>query len=295
MDKNNNGDVPGAGLQMPPQETELEDESVAGQQTREDINVLDHQRPQDGKHASKPAMPTAMKIAVVFILAIILFAFYWQETQRNAINNRAGEGGQNTEQTEHGDLFPNYPPQGRSLIQDEINSLDWIDKEFIPLNEFSRPGILLEEINGIVIHFIGNPNTTAAQNRNFFANVAPAEGLHVSSNFIVGLDGEILQLVPVDEIAYASHHRNSDTLSIELCHPDETGEFTDETYASAVRLTAWLCMRFGLTADNVIRHFDVVRSDGTQKECPVYFVENEGAWEAFRDDVSIILEQRQLA
>lgn len=36
--------------------------------------------------------------------------------------------------------------------------------------------------------------------------------------------------MPLTEVAYASNSRNDDTVSIEVCHPDETGEFSQVTY-----------------------------------------------------------------
>jgi len=176
-------------------------------------------------------------------------------------------------------------PHSASGVQAEIDRLGWIEQMLLPENPFSRPGIMLEEVNGIVIHNICNPGTTAVQNRNFFANLAVTHERHASSNFIVCLDGSIIQCVPVDEIAYASNARNSDTISIEVCHPDDTGRFTDESYAATVRLTAWLCDRFGLTSSDVIRHYDV-----QGKECPRYFVENEDAWVEFKADVEREME-----
>ena len=89
-----------------------------------------------------------------------------------------------------------------------------------------------------------------------------------------------MQCVPTWEVAYASNSRNNDTVSIECCHPDETGKFNEETYKSMVRLTAWLCKKFDLDSKDVIRHYDV-----TEKNCPKYFVENEDAWNQFRADV----------
>jgi len=110
-----------------------------------------------------------------------------------------------------------------SEIQEEIDRLAWIEQMPLTINPYSRPGYLLEEVNGIVIHYIGNPATTALQNRNYFESLATSHETYASSNFIVGLVGEIIQCIPVDEIAYASNQRNKDTLSIEICHPDETG------------------------------------------------------------------------
>jgi N-acetylmuramoyl-L-alanine amidase len=67
-------------------------------------------------------------------------------------------------------------------------------------------------------------------------------------------------------------------VAIEVCHPDETGGFSPETYESVVELTAWLCREFRLdAAEDVIRHYDV-----TGKEYPRWYVKNPEAWEAFR-------------
>ena len=168
-----------------------------------------------------------------------------------------------------------------SMIQEEIDTLDWIEQMPLTINPYSRPGYSLETVKGIVIHYIGNPATTALQNRNYFEGLATSHERHASSTFIIGLDGEIIQCIPVDEVAYASNQRNEDTLSIEICHPDETGRFTKESFEATVRLTAWLCDRLGLKADDVIRHYDV-----QGKECPLYFVENPDAWAAFKSDIT---------
>ena len=64
------------------------------------------------------------------------------------------------------------------------------------------------------------------------------------------------------------------------------GEFTKATYISLVRLTGWLCWRFNLTEEDVIRHYDV-----TGKICPKYYVENADAWEQFKADVKIQIQK----
>ena len=154
------------------------------------------------------------------------------------------------------------------------------DVELLDVNEYSRPGISLEQINGIVIHYTANPGSTAQNNRDYFEGLKDSHETKVSSHFVVGIEGEIVQCIPSSEIAYASNSRNSDTLSIECCHTDKTGEFTEATYTSLVRLTGWLCYRFNLTSEDVIRHYDV-----TGKICPKYYVDYPNAWEQFKADV----------
>ena len=157
----------------------------------------------------------------------------------------------------------------------------YIDVELLTPNSYSRPQIPIEQVNYIAIHYTANPGSTAMSNRNYFENLATTQENKVSSHFVIGLDGEVVQCIPTSEMSYATNSRNVDTLSIECCHLDDTGQFNEATYSSAVKLTAWLCTRFGLTADQVIRHYDV-----TGKDCPKYYVENPDAWIQMKSDIA---------
>lgn len=179
-----------------------------------------------------------------------------------------------------------YDPAAMSENPEEWIGAPEITVDLLTPNEYSRPQISLDRIDGIVIHYTANPGSTAKDNRDYFESLQNSQETKVSSHFIVGLDGEVIQCIPSSEIAYASNDRNSDTLSIETCHPDESGEFNQETYASLVQLTGWLCVRFDVPVDQVIRHYDV-----TGKLCPKYFVEHEDAWEQFRADVESKVEE----
>lgn len=168
----------------------------------------------------------------------------------------------------------------------ELQMPQWVDEKLIHIHSTARTGIVLEDINNIVIHYVGNPNTTAKNNRDYFDNPLTK----VSSHFIVGLDGEVVQCVPVYERSAASNNRNKDTISIETCHPDESGKFSKDTYDSLVKLTAFLCYEFKLKEDDVIRHYDI-----TGKICPKYYVENEDEWENFKKDVGKALDDYRKA
>ena len=178
---------------------------------------------------------------------------------------------------------------GRHVYQNEIiprekvfelaatSAPDWVDQQIIKVDGDSRRGVMLEGVRNIVIHYVGNPGTTAEQNRDYYANPSS----EVSSHFVIGLKGEIIQCIPLHEKSSASNHRNKDTISIEVCHPDESGKFTDASYQSLVKLTAWLCETCDLDSDDVIRHYDI-----TGKQCPLYFVTHEDIWETFKADVA---------
>lgn len=158
------------------------------------------------------------------------------------------------------------------------------DIQLLTPNPNSRPQYALEEVHDIVIHYVANPGTSAQQNRDYFESLKDSD-YKASSHFVVGLDGEIIQCISCSEWSYASNSRNHDTISIECCHPDWSGKFTDATYESVVDLTAWLCGAFGIGPERVIRHYDV-----TGKDCPRYFVQNPDEWEKFLADVKTAYE-----
>ena len=158
---------------------------------------------------------------------------------------------------------------------------DWIQEKPLPVNEWSRPGEGVEAVNGIVVHYVGNPGTSAEQNWGYFAGLADSHETYASSNFLVGLDGEILLCVPLGEVAYCSSQRNGDTISIEVCHPDDSGVFTQESYDALVKLVNWLRDFYELSPEQVIRHYDV-----TGKVCPKYYVDHPEAWEEFRAELA---------
>ena len=95
-------------------------------------------------------------------------------------------------------------------------------------------------------------------------------------------------MVPLNEVAYANRYRNTDTINVETCHPDASGIFTDATYRSLVRLCAWLLQAHGLEVSDrtLIRHYDV-----WEKPCPLNFVNDPQAWQAFKENVRLYMLQ----
>lgn len=162
------------------------------------------------------------------------------------------------------------------------------DVQLLDINEYSRPGTALEKVKGIVVHYTANPGTSAQNNRDYFEGLSESKETYASSHFVIGIEGELIQCIPCNEISYASNDRNNDTISIECCIPEESsesGKFTEKTYQTLVHLTAWLMGRYDLDTEDVIRHYDV-----TGKNCPKYFVENEGAWLQFKKDIDTYIE-----
>lgn len=206
---------------------------------------------------------------ILKISGIILFGFVIYGLLYSAVEKRGTGLGM------FGKLFPTK----------KVGQLD-VTEMYLTPNEYSRPGKKLRRVKGIVVHYTANPGSTAENNRNYFEGLKDTKETYASSHYVIGLDGEVIQCIPLNEISYASNERNKDTISIECCHPDETGKFNQKTYHSLVRLVAWLCGEYNLKQDDIIRHYDV-----TGKLCPKYFVDNEDAWYQFKDDVFEYIEE----
>lgn len=166
-----------------------------------------------------------------------------------------------------------------------------IDSRLLEKNEYSRPGIPIGNITGVVVHYTANPGTNAEENRNYFNNLPrlnreKQKPTYASSHFVIGLEGQIVQCIPLNEMSYASNDRNKDTISIECCHPDDTGKFNTLTYKALIELVSYLCIRYDLDESDVIRHYDV-----TGKMCPLYYVQHEDAWETFKRAVALKLQR----
>lgn len=187
-----------------------------------------------------------------------------------------------------GSAFPLDDPAGwdrSSLVQGLPPQIynrhpQWTE-DFLTPNEYSRPGDALEQVTSIFVHYTANPGTSAAQNRSYFEQQKDTHERSVSAHFIIGYEGEILQCVPLDEIAYAVMTRNQDSVSIECCYLEDDGSFTQETYDSLISLLAWLTDAYDLDTEDILRHYDC-----GGKKCPLYYTDHPDAWEALKEDVA---------
>ena len=161
-----------------------------------------------------------------------------------------------------------------------LEDVEGITVDLLPESKHTWGSRSLETVNAIVVHYTANPGTTAQQNRSYFASLAKTGADSLSAHFVIGMDGTIVQCVPLNYCSSASNNRNGDTVSIECCHPDNTGAFTQETRAALVSLLRYLCNGYHLDRDQIIRHYDI-----TGKLCPLYYCEHPDEWEALKDDV----------
>lgn len=213
------------------------------------------------------------KVAAVFLLgtcfAIVLLAVIFSFA--HFYGQMKGE----KESVVQEDVYVEVEPiVGAQALFPDLN----ISEQFLTINPYSRPGLALStQPQYIVVHYTANPGSTAQQNHDYFEGLKDSMQTYASSQFVIGLDGEIIQNVPCNEMAYCSNQLNDVSISIEMCHPDAEGNFEDATYNSCVYLVAHLMNYYHLDMDHLIRHYDV-----TGKNCPKYFVEHEDRWEVFK-------------
>lgn len=159
-----------------------------------------------------------------------------------------------------------------------------ITEMFLTPNKYSRPQIPLTDVKKIAVHYVGNPMSTAKNNRDYFENLKNTHARYVSAHFIIGLLGEVIQCIPLNEWSYCTNQANGYSISIECCHPDKTGKFNRETEESLIALCAYLCGKFGLSEKDIIRHYDV-----TGKACPLWYVSHPEDFEAMKKAVGATL------
>lgn len=144
------------------------------------------------------------------------------------------------------------------------------------------------EILYLVIHYVG-ASGSAFNNARYFMNT---NYIKASAHYFVGHqseNGAIYQSVSDGDTAWhcgttgAYVHpycRNSNSIGIEMCtHKDNSGSwyFDEVTIENTIALVKELMAKYNIASDNVIRHYDV-----TGKICPAPFVEDESAWQAFK-------------
>ena len=154
-------------------------------------------------------------------------------------------------------------------------------------NKWSRPQTKIGTIKNIVVHWIGNAGSTAENNAKYFDSLKDGRGTYASSHYIIGNDGMVIRCVPENEVAYHASSANNYSIGIEVCHPDNTGKYTDLAYNALIELLVDLCKRYKLEPTQaIIRHYDV-----TGKECPRYYVNNIEAWKELKQDVVDVMSE----
>ncbi len=159
-----------------------------------------------------------------------------------------------------------------------------ITDRIIPKNKYNRPGTASKPAR-ICVHYTGQAGTDAERLALFYANVAagmfPDKPLNwTSTQYIVGLSGDIIRIIPDKEVAYAASGKNSGTIHIEVCYKKQSGEFEEASKAALRELVQYLMKKHGIPAEKVVRHYDL-----TKKHCPMFYVD-ENRWAVLHEFIT---------
>ena len=176
-----------------------------------------------------------------------------------------------------------------------------IEVNYLTVNKYSRPGRELKSVDGIVIHWVANPKTSALDNWRFFDSRQYGGKGFGGAHYIVGLEGEVIQCMPTAEMAYHTGSKtytdlakekfgtypNNCTLGIEMCHIDWMGYFTMPTLQATAELCRLLCNIYKLNSyEDVVTHHQVVG----WKDCPRWFTNHPGDFVLFKQKIKEAME-----
>ncbi|CAI8804764.1 N-acetylmuramoyl-L-alanine amidase CwlA [Bacillus licheniformis] len=167
-------------------------------------------------------------------------------------------------------------------------------KNYVKVNKYTRPGLKLSGVKGIVMHWTATPGASALNERNYFNGTCIADKRYASAHYFVDRK-EAQLIIPENEVAYHAHDQNrcyvsflkpnanTKAIGVEMC-VEKNGQIHSETIQNAAEVVADLCRRYGLSTDKIVRHYDV-----TNKSCPAPWVRDSSQLAAFRKKVDNIL------
>lgn len=173
-------------------------------------------------------------------------------------------------------------------------------KNFVKVNQYTRPGLKLAGVKGIVMHYTATPGASALNERNYFNGTCIADKRYASAHYFVDRK-EAQHIIPENEVAYHAHDKNrcyvsflkpnanTKSISVEMC-VEKDGRIHSETVQNAAELVSDLCKRHGLSTDKIVRHYDV-----TNKKCPAPWVNNPSQLAAFRKKVDALLGNKTVS
>lgn len=184
-----------------------------------------------------------------------------------------------------------------------------VTEAYINLGPESRPGILLDTVMAVVMHWTGVPGQTWQTVRGWWDN--DMNGVFGSAHEIIDVLGNVYLTIPDNEVSYGvgadqyteyakrffgqeytSNKRRADglwetpnlvTLSLEMMPVDTQGNFSKFGYISGVQRAAYNLKKNGLTVDQLLMHSHI--RPVSEKVCPKLFVEDPAKWEVFKMDV----------
>ena len=178
-------------------------------------------------------------------------------------------GGADDDAFDIGEAIPEEPApseSGQGLPRDLATDTDYSGaSRFLPARTgHYRTPAAPRQIERIVIHITDGPTTAGATS--WFRS--PANTGLTSSHYVVGQDGEVIQMVHDADIAHHAGGANRNSIGIEHVAESATGAArhgrselrpSDAEYAASAALVTWLCDTYNIPPDrtHVLGHSEV--------------------------------------
>lgn len=184
-----------------------------------------------------------------------------------------------------------------------------IKDQLANVNEFSRPGIKLKGIKGIVMHYTASPGAPAINIANYFKNLGNqnphdnVEDRYAGAHYSVD-KSSIVRSIPDGEMGYhcgsttytkealakLGSYPNNCTIGIEMCI-ETNGAISEMTFQNAADLAASLLKKYGLSENDIWTHKGVVG----WKDCPLPWVQHPQEFTRFKAEVASRLRPQAVA
>lgn len=155
-----------------------------------------------------------------------------------------------------------------------------IQKKYVGYNYSARSS----KPKYIVIHDTGNPGASANNHYNYFSGGnrgASADFFVDSNNIIQIINTDVNYSWAVGDGKGVYGITNANSCSIEMCL-EKDGVPSEATINNTIELTRYLMSYYGVSINNVVRHYDCSR-----KSCPCSFMANNWAkWHEFKARLS---------
>lgn len=182
-------------------------------------------------------------------------------------------------------------------------------EKFLTKNPYSRPGTVRPETKALVIHWTANPMQNWSGVWQYFEDRKNGKLEYGSSQYVIGLGGEVVLMMPEDEVAYHCGSSKADpasgkiytdlarvrfgkyatdyktlspnmvTTGIEFCVTQDNGAMTNETIEAGIQLSAEICRKYSLDPlSDILMHKEIVG----WKDCPLWWVGRPDAWRNFK-------------
>lgn len=159
-----------------------------------------------------------------------------------------------------------------------------ISSRLIDICETSRPNEKIDKIFKVILYHAPLKNQSAIKNRNYINNLKYQDNIFCSYHYIIGLKGEIINIIPENELAIHTGILEFDkhSLGVCICYNDSTiNKINYKTLNSLENLSRHLVKKYNLNPTyDLIRCYDIIN-----KRSPLFFVDDPYYYFDFKESL----------